>query len=121
MTPLPIDYLDEIRRREVQKRLEESGWFAHGLVMINRLETAGFTRSELCWFIPERGLGADLLIGSELVGLPVHEVSRGGVPGVALVLPTCNRNANCPAHPQPPAEVAHLYDRWARRHLGTRS
>ena len=111
----PGDF-EAMRQREIRKRLEESGWFERGLDMLTRLETAGFRREELCWFLPTGALGPGLLIGAELTGLKVQEGQPGSEPGVGIALPVCTRQAKCPAHTEPPREVDHLWKRWAGQH-----
>jgi len=111
-----FESLDQIRQRIVRERLEESGWFAHGLDTLDRLRKAGFKDDQLCWYLPARVLGADSLTGSRLVGLPVHEANSSTPPGIGLVLPTCSKQRECPAHTEPPREVMHLWIPWAKQH-----
>ena len=110
------DHLEQVRQRLIRERLEDGGWFAHGLDMITRLETAGFHRDDLCWYLPARILGPDTLTGSTLTGLPVYEASAGEPPSIGLRLPVCSKQRGCPAHIEPPIALEHLWDRWAKQH-----
>lgn len=96
-------------------RLRESGLLEHGLMMRDRLHTAGFTDDELCWYFPPI-LGPAKMKGAKLMGLPIFETVRGADPGIGLKLPVCSRDLDCKAHTEPPRQVDHLWIPWAKLH-----
>lgn len=96
-------------------RLQELSLLQNGLMMRDRLHTAGFTDDELCWYFPPI-LGPAKLKDAKLFGLPIFEVVRGAEPGIGLKLPVCSRSTECKAHVEPPRSVEHLWIPWARQH-----
>jgi hypothetical protein len=109
-------HLDQIRQREIQKLLHEGGWFVHGLDMISRLETAGFDRDQLAWFLPAQVFGGHSLTGAMLVGLQVFETERGTAPGIGFRLAVCSGQRVCPAHVEPPRAEGCGWESWAELH-----
>ena len=98
--------------------LQQDGWFTAGLELLDRMELANIPREGWCWYIPRGALGPvqAFFTATTLVDLPVHEVPAGVPLGLGRALPRCNRQPDCPAHPEPSAALEGQWMHWMDQH-----